>query len=145
MGCVKPRLVLDTSIIVAALRSRTGASNFLLREVADDAVSMLLSPPLFLEYEEVLKRPEQRLAHGLSEEEVNDFLAEVAALSIPVDVYFQWRPLVADPNDEMVLETAINGNASTLITFNVQHFGPARDFGIKVLRPGEFLQRWRRE
>jgi len=100
---------------------------------------------LFLEYEEVLKRPEHRLVHGLGEEQVDQFLGELAAIAVPVDLYFHWRPLVSDPSDEMVLETAINGRADALITFNVQDFSPARNFEIRVLRPGEFLRRWHHE
>ena len=74
------RVVLDTSVVVAGLRSRSGAANAILRLVAERRLVPLASPPLFLEYEEVLKRPEHRLAHGLSEEQVDEFLAELAAL-----------------------------------------------------------------
>ena len=145
MGCVSKRLVLDTSIVVAALRSREGASNLLLRQIANRRLLLLLSPPLFLEYEEVLKRPEQQIVHRLREEEVDRFLAELAAIAMPVDIYFRWRPLGADPSDEMVLETAINGQADALITFNVSDFAPAEKFDIRVLTPAQFLRRWRHE
>jgi hypothetical protein len=63
----------------------------------------LATPPLFLEYEEVLKRPEQRLAHGLALELIDEFLAEFSALIEPVEVHFSWRPQLRDANDEMVL------------------------------------------
>jgi putative PIN family toxin of toxin-antitoxin system len=135
------RVVIDTSVVVAALRSRLGASNLLLREVADSQLSLLLSPALFLEYEEVLKRPEHRLVHRLREEQVDEFLAEIAAIAVPVDLHYQWRPLASDPSDEMVLETAINGQADVLITFNVQDFEAAKRFRISVLTPGQFLRR----
>lgn len=84
-------------------------------------------PPLFLEYAEVLKRPEHRLAHGLREKEVDGFWAELAGIAVPVDIYFYWRPLVSDPGDEMVLETAINGRADAVITFNVHDLSPLRN------------------
>jgi predicted nucleic acid-binding protein len=100
-----------------------------------------------LEYEEVLKRPEHRLAHGLSLEAIDEFLAELAALVEPVEVHFQWRPQTPDPNDEMVemvLETAINGRANAIVTYNVSDFaGAARRFKISVLSPAELLRKVR--
>jgi predicted nucleic acid-binding protein len=102
----------------------------------------LATPPLFLEYEEVLKRPEQRLVHGLSLAAIDEFLAEVAALIEPVELHFFWRPQVRDPSDEMVLETAINGEADALVTYNVADFALAGErFGIPILRPAELLKK----
>jgi putative PIN family toxin of toxin-antitoxin system len=136
------RIVLDTSVLVAALRSRSGAGNAALRLVAARKVTLLATPPLFLEYEDVLKRPEQRLAHGLTPTEIDKFLAELAALIEPVDVHFLWRPQSRDPNDEMVLEAAINGNADALVTYNVSDFLAATErFEIEILRPAELLKR----
>jgi predicted nucleic acid-binding protein len=89
-----------------------------------------------------LKRPEHRLAHGLAPEAIEEFLAELAALIEPVEVHFQWRPQSRDPNDEMVLEAAINGRADALVTCNVADFaGPAERFRISVLRPGDLLKK----
>jgi len=139
------RVVVDTSVVVAGLRTRSGAGNAVLRLVATHRLVMLATPPLFLEYEEVLKRPEQRLAHGLPTEAIEEFLAELAALVQPVEVHFQWRPQVRDPNDEMVLEAAINGEADALITYNVMDFARvAERFSIEILRPAELLKRVRR-
>jgi putative PIN family toxin of toxin-antitoxin system len=139
---VLKRIVLDTSIVVAALRTRKGAGNAVLRLVAKRRLVPLVSPPLFLEYEDVLKRPEQQLAHGLALEEIDKFLAELAALAEPVELHFRWRPQVRDPNDEMVLETAINGRADALVTYNVRDFFLAGErFQIPVLRPADLLQK----
>jgi len=138
------RIVLDTSVLVAGLRTRNGAGNAVLRLVASRKVVILATPPLFLEYEEVLKRPEQRLAHGLSLPKIEEVLAELAALIEPVEVHFLWRPQVRDPNDEMVLEAAINGAADALVTYNVADFASAAQrFNIEVLTPPEALKRSR--
>ena len=136
-----PRVVLDTDVIVTALRSATGGSNAVLREAAHGRLTPLVTPALFLEYEAVLKRPEQRLAHGLGVGDIDRFLAALASACEAVEVSFQWRPQLSDPNDEMVLETAVNGRADALITHNVRDFakGAAR-FGVRVLRPGELLK-----
>jgi putative PIN family toxin of toxin-antitoxin system len=137
-------IVLDTSVVVAALRTRLGAGNAVLRLLAKRRVVALATPPLFLEYEEVLKRPEHRLAHGLAPEEIDEFLAEFAALIEPVEVHFQWRPQTGDPNDEMVLEAAINGQADALVTYNIADFADAVErFNISLLRPADLLRKVR--
>lgn len=139
------KVVLDTSVVVAGLRTRLGAGNAVLQLVAHRRLLMLATPPLFLEYEDVLKRPEHRIAHGFTLEAIDDFLAELATLIEPVEVHFQWRPQSRDPNDEMVLEAAINGHADALVTYNVADFAaPAHRFRIAVLTPAALLKKVKR-
>ena len=135
-------VVFDTSVVVAGLRTRSGAGNAVLRLVASGRLVALATPPLFLEYEDALKRAEQRLAHGLAPEGVDEFLSEFAALVEPVELHFRWRPQLRDPGDEMVLEAAINGEAEALVTYNTADFAAAGDrFGVAVLRPAELLKK----
>lgn len=136
------RAVVDTSVVVAGLRSRLGASNALLRQVAAKRLLALATPALFLEYEDVLKRPEQRQAHGMDERQIDGFLAAFASVLEPVDVHIAWRPQLRDPSDEMVLEAAINGRADAIVTFNVKDFAFAcRRFGLMALPPSVALKR----
>ena len=138
------KVVLDTDIIVTALRSATGGSYAVLREAAHGRITPLVTPALFLEYEAVLKRPEQRLVHGLGLRDIDRFLSALAAACEAVEVSFQWRPQLSDANDEMLLEAAVNGQADALITHNVRDFVKgAERFGLRVLRPGEFLKELR--
>ncbi len=135
-------MVLDTSVVVAGLRTRLGAGNAVLRLIAERRVRLLATPPLFLEYEDALKRAEHRLVHGLTPPEIDEFLAELAALIEPVEVHFQWRPQTRDPNDEMVLEAAINGQADAIVTYNVADFAEAAErFAISIMRPAELLKK----
>jgi putative PIN family toxin of toxin-antitoxin system len=135
-------VVLDTSVLIAGLRSRRGASHALLQAVADQRLVPLASPPLFLEYEDVLQRPEHRLVHGLSLEEIDELLAALASTVEPVDLHFRWRPQVRDPGDEMVFETAINGRADALVTHNERGYrDAARRFRLPVLRPAQALRK----
>ena len=135
------RVVLDTSVIAAAFRSRNGASRRLLDLVADGLLAALATPALFLEYEAVLKRPEQRLASGLSIGDVDRRLAALAGVIEPVTNYFLWRPQLDDPDDEMVFEAAVNGRADALVTFNLRDFANAgQRFDLWIVRPGDFLQ-----
>ena len=134
------RVVLDTNVLTAGLRSRRGASFAVLSLLAERRFLALATTALFLEYEAVLKRPEQRNVHGLGVDEVEGLLRELAAILEPVDVRFTWRPQLSDPADELVLEAAVNGRADILATHNVRDFVGAARFGVRVLRPAEFLQ-----
>jgi putative PIN family toxin of toxin-antitoxin system len=139
------RLLLDTDVVVAAFRSDQGASRGLLLAALDREFVMLLSVPLMLEYEAVLKRPEHLSAAGMTTEEVDALLDALAAVVEPVRLSFHWRPMLKDPSDEMVLETAVNGQADRIVTFNMRHFGQAAEgFGIRVSRPGETWRALRR-
>jgi len=135
------RIVLDTSVLVAALRSRRGASNELLRRVAQSSLRPLVSTALFLEYEDVISRAEQRLATGVSERDIESFLAALASACDPVEVHFRWRPQLSDPSDELVLEAAVNGMADALVTHNVRDFQVAAErFDLRVLTPQQCLK-----
>jgi putative PIN family toxin of toxin-antitoxin system len=140
-----PRVVVDTSVVVAGLRSQLGASNRILTLIAERRLVPLVTTALFFEYEDVLNRPEQQLATGMSKDDVMGFLAALASAAEPVDVHFMWRPQLADPADELVLEAAVNGRASAIVTHNARDFLPAAgDFGIKVITPSVMLQRMRK-
>jgi putative PIN family toxin of toxin-antitoxin system len=141
----KLRAVLDTNVLVAAGRSRLGASFALLQALRDGRFVMLASVPLFLEYEAVLKREEQLASGSRSAAMVDAFLDALALAVEPVDLYYLWRPQLRDPADEMVMETALNGRADALVTFNVRDFSAARRFGLPVWTPPQFLHRLSKE
>jgi putative PIN family toxin of toxin-antitoxin system len=139
------RLVLDTDAVVAAMRSPGGASAAIVRAVRGRQATLLLSVPLAMEYEAVCRRPEHRLEAGLSGRHVEIFLDAIIAMAEPVHTHFLWRPQLRDPNDEMVLEAAVNGRADALVTFNVRDFGTApAQFGVEVLLPREAIARIKR-
>ncbi|MBF0354297.1 MAG: putative toxin-antitoxin system toxin component, PIN family [Alphaproteobacteria bacterium] len=135
------RLVLDSCVLVSGLRSRNGASNRLLRLVALGHIRPLCSTALFLEYEAVLSRPEHRLEHGLGPDALQQFLASYASGCEGVDVHLRWRPQLNDPDDEMVLEAAVNGRADALVTHNIRDFiRSATLFGLAVKTPRDMLK-----
>jgi putative PIN family toxin of toxin-antitoxin system len=132
------RYVFDTNVLVAALRSERGASRRLLLSALDREIITLASVPLMIEYEAVLTRSQQLSATGLSAAEMNAVLEAVAATVEPIQLRFHWRPRLRDPADEMVLETAVNGRADRLVTFNLRHLkAGAEEFGIRTLTPPE--------
>ena len=137
---MKKRVVLDTNVLVAASRSRLGASFAVLRAMREGQLLALASVPLVLEYEAVLSRPEQLAASHRTAPMVEAFLDAFCLLAEPVELFFLWRPQLRDAADEMVLETALNGRADALVTLNGRDFVPAHRFGLPVLTPGAFLQ-----
>ena len=101
----------------------------------------LLTPALFLQYEDVLKRPEQLLVSRLTLTQVDQILAALASAAEPVTIHYSWRPQLPDPTDELVLEAALNGRADALVTYNVRHFAQAAArFGLRLARPVEVLE-----
>jgi putative PIN family toxin of toxin-antitoxin system len=134
------RLIIDSNVMTSAFRSRSGASFALIELVRRKWIRMLATPPLFLEYEDVLKRPEQLAASRLSLTDVDTALDALAALIEPVEAHLSWRPQLPDPGDEMVLEAAINGRADALVTYNMAHFRAAAvHFGVRLARPADIL------
>jgi putative PIN family toxin of toxin-antitoxin system len=134
------RIVLDTDVMVAALRSNTGASRQLLSYALTKRFDLLLSVPLMLEYEAVLKRPQHLRAAAATPGDIDAILDALAATRMPVIPNFSWRPELSDPGREMILETAVNGQAAFIVTFNVTHLrNAARGFGVRAIRPPEAL------
>jgi putative PIN family toxin of toxin-antitoxin system len=136
---------LDPDVVIAAMRSPTGASAAIVRAMRQRQATLLLSVPLALEYEAVCRRPAHRMEAGLSDRQVEIFLDAVIAMGEPVPTHFLWRPQLRDPNDEMVLEAAVNGGADAVVTFNARDYGTAASqFGVEVLLPREAITRIKR-
>ena len=133
------RVVLDSSVLVAALRSRLGASFRLLQELRAGRYEIALSVPLVLEYETTLLRHAQDL--GLSEEEATALVDYLCSVGAAQEIHFLWRPTLRDPRDECVLEVAVAAGCQAIVTHNTRDFTGAERFGVEVLTPGQFLRR----
>jgi putative PIN family toxin of toxin-antitoxin system len=132
------RVILDTGVLVAALRSATGASRALLIAAMDGVVEMVITAPLLLEYEAVLKRPQHLEAAGASIDDVDVILDQIAARARCVKVHYLWRPYLPDAGDDLVLEAAVNGEADVVATFNLKDFRPVFDrFAVRFLQPAD--------
>lgn len=133
--------ILDTDVVVAAIRSRSGASAELIRRVLRDEAEIGLSVAMALEYEAVTTREEHLAAGGLTAHEALTVVDALISVAIPIGTHFRWRPQLRDPDDEMVLEAAVNGAAKAIVTFNRKDFAVARSgFGIDLLLPSEALE-----
>jgi predicted nucleic acid-binding protein len=130
------RIVLDTNVIVSALRSRRGASYQVLTLVGTGAFQHCLSVPLLFEYEDALKRPG---TVPVSRQAVDDVLDYLCAAADRRPIFFLWRPRLPDPSDDLVLEIAVAGGCDTIVTFNARDFVGSAAFGVQIATPAEFL------
>jgi predicted nucleic acid-binding protein len=129
-------VVVDTNVMVAAFRSSLGASYRLLQTIESRQWRPVISPALALEYESVLKRGIGEL--GLDPGDVDDFIEYLCSRARLVHVYFRWRPMLPDPDDDRILEVAVR-SGSPIVTFNVRDFRGSESFGIRTMSPGELL------
>lgn len=136
---MKPRVVLDTNVLVSGLRSKSGASHRVLELVGTGRFEMILTVPLVLEYEDAALRALENL--GLGNHEVGVVLDYLCSVGEHRQVFFLWRPFLRDAGDDMVLEAAVEGNCSMIVTHNVRDFSGISVFGVPAVTPGSFLRR----
>jgi putative PIN family toxin of toxin-antitoxin system len=132
------QIVLDTNVIYAALRSKRGASYRLLSLLDSDKFQINLSVPLVIEYEDVLKRKIDSLT--FTERKIDQFLDYLCIAGNWHEVYFLWRPILKDPEDDMILELAVRAGCQYIVTYNKQDFQGVDKFGIQLATAKEFLQ-----
>jgi putative PIN family toxin of toxin-antitoxin system len=129
------RVVIDTNVLVAAMRSKNGASNALIFKIGLGYFEIALSVPLMFEYEDVLSRPEL----GFEQHKIDAVLNFIAANSHHQKIHYLWRPHLNDPKDDMVLELALNANCNTIVTFNQKDFRTSNQLGVQTIFPKDFL------
>ena len=132
------RVVVDTNVLVAALRSRRGRSNRLISLVGAGRFRTVITVPLVLEYEDAALRQEAFLSY--SAEEVREIIDFICRAAEPTEVYYLWRPFLPDPKDDLVLEAAVAGRCDTIVTFDARHFRGVELFGLELRTPRAFLE-----
>ena len=138
-----PRVILDTNVLVAALRSRNGASHMLISTLEQGGFDIAISVPLVVEYEDALLRqlgvaPAKRGA-PIKRGEITEMLDSLCAVARHQTIFFLWRPLLSDPKDDMVVEVAVAAACDAIITHNVSDFVGADRFGLRIMTPAQFL------
>ncbi len=129
-------VVLDTSVLVAAWRSREGASFALLQHLSHGDYKIAVSVPLVVEYESALIR---NLRPPLEREDVEALVDYLCRVGIRQDIFYLWRPLLSDPNDDMIVEVAVAASCDAIVTHNLKDFGAAIKLVPRVLSPRDFL------
>ena len=132
------KIVIDTNVIVSALKSRNGYSFRLLSIYDDERFHISISVPLILEYEDAIKREKSKI--GLINEDIEAILDYICSIGKKREIYYLWRPYLKDPKDDMVLELAVESESDFIITFNKSDFKGIDRFGINVLTPKELFR-----
>jgi len=130
------KIVIDTNVLVAALRSRRGASFTLVSVLPSDKFSIAISVPLVFEYEDALKRLESA---AITEQDIGDFIDFLCEIGHHQEIFFLWRPFLPDPSDDHVLEVAVAAGCDTIVTYNKRDFRGIEHFGMRILDPRELL------
>lgn len=131
------RAVLDTNVLTSAFRSNQGASFELFRRLRDSEWTAVLSNHLLFEYEEILKRQAHDLQ--LTASDIDQILNAICARGEEWTLSREWKPILADPDDEPLVQLALESNAMRITTHNVRHLQPAASLGIEILKPKDFL------
>ena len=132
------RVVFDTNVLAAALRSKSGASYQLISLLFANKFKIAVSLPLYMEYLDVLLHPTVKPA-GISDADILDFVDEILLQAQTQNIYFLWRPWLNDEKDDMILELAIASQADYIVTFNLKDFRNIEFFGIEAITPKDFL------
>ena len=135
---MKYRVVLDTNVIVSALRSSRGDSFRVLSLIGRDRFDFCVSVPLVVEYESAAKRSSR--VFGLSHSDIDDILDYLCSVAEHRQIFYLWRPFLKDPGDDMVLEVAVEGEVDFIVTHNIRDYEGIEKFGIKAITPQEFLR-----
>jgi len=130
------KIVIDTNVLVAALRSRRGASFKLLSFLPNDKFSIFISVPLVLEYEDALMRLE---SSAITEQDIRDFVDFLCEIGHHQIIFFLWRPFLPDQSDDHVLEVAVAAGCDAIVTYNKRDFKGIERFGLRILDPRELL------
>jgi putative PIN family toxin of toxin-antitoxin system len=142
------RVVLDTNIIFQALKSNSGASFYILQLVRNRKIRLPISIPVFNEYEDVLKRPENLKQFGLSKKDIDEFLMFIAYIGLPIHIYYNFRPNLKDENDNIFIELGLASNCDYIVTKNIKDFSTNNQLkfkDLKIITPAEFAKKWREE
>lgn len=132
------KIVIDTNIIVSALKSRNGFSFDLLSIIDDKRFQVFISVPLVLEYEDAIKRNKSKIK--LTKSEIDTILDYICLSSEKRKIFYLWRPFLKDPKDDMVLELAVESESDYVISFNKRDFTGIEKFNLQVITPKEFLK-----
>jgi putative PIN family toxin of toxin-antitoxin system len=140
------RVVFDTCVWVAAIRSRRGASFALLSEIPHKRFQYGISVPLFLEYKSALTRTAEQSQYFVARSSIESILSALAYFGVEVPIYYSLRPNLKDENDNMVFECAAHFGAEAIVTHNVRDFvdPELKAYQFDILTPGEFMWRIRR-
>ena len=134
-----PRIVLDTNVLVSALRSRRGASLKVVSLIGKNLFQLSVSVPLVLEYEAAAKRISKLV--GLRYSDIDDIVDYICKVAEHREIYYLWRPFLKNPKEDLVLEVAVESGSEFIVTHNIRDFAGIEQFGLEAITPRQLLER----
>jgi putative PIN family toxin of toxin-antitoxin system len=134
----KRKIVIDTNVIVSALKSRNGFSYKLLSIIDDERFRVFISVPVILEYEDAIKRQKTKIK--LNKADIDAILDYICLISEEREIYYLWRPYLKDPKDDMFLELAVESESDFIVTFNKKDYKGIDKFNLEAITPKEFIR-----
>lgn len=139
---------MDTNVLYQALRSKNGASHYILNLIRNRKLRLALSIPVFTEYKDVLSRKSTLKDLSLTQEDIDKVLIFITYIAVPYNISFIFRPNLRDEEDNKFVELAVVSNAQFLITNNIKDFFHNKELSFpdfNVTTPAEFLNKWRQD
>lgn len=131
------RIVIDTNVLYSALRSNRGASYKLISKLPSNKFQVMLSVPLYTEYQGVLLKGD--FLKRYSRRELLSFLRYICKICVHQDIFYLWRPILKDAKDDMVFELAVAGDCEYIVTHNIKDFAGLEQFKPKPINPKDFI------
>ena len=129
--------VLDTSVLVSALRSDLGASHEVLQAIRYGDIQIAISVSLAMEYEAVALR--SNLLPNLTPNDLRSIIDFLCRVAHQQQIFYAWRPFLPDPDDDLLLELALAAGTPYIITHNRRDFAGSESMGIQAITPAQAL------
>jgi putative PIN family toxin of toxin-antitoxin system len=142
MNVVAPKVVIDTNVLTGALLRRAGDNRAVLRACLEGRLEPVVGQALLHEYEDVLGRSALFTKSPLTAPERQQFLEAFLSVCNWVRIFYRWRPNLKDEGDNHLIELAVAGGASAIVTHNRRDLrgGELRFPGIRILTPSQILK-----
>lgn len=134
------RAVLDTNVFVSGIKSQKAAPGQIIDAWMQKRFTVITSPQLIREIHEVLMRSPILDLLEKTPGEVNEFVKLLLQKTFVAEGKLEIDVLKKDPDDNMVLACAVEGQAKYLVTGNIKHFPLEEYQGIKIVKPQEFVE-----
>ena len=136
------KIVVDTSVFVSSLIGSMGPSRELIRCCLRGEYQPLMGNALFCEYESVINREEIKAKCPLTSSEIEVLFQAFLSVSQWVNIYFLWRLNLTDEADNHLIELAMAGNASFIVTNNLKDFQNTDLLfpNLSIVRPEQIIR-----
>ena len=129
------KIVPDTNVLISAVISN-GYEFELLKLAKLEKLHLIISYEILWEFEEVIKRPK----FGFSPEQILNAIEQIKSISEIIETSIKLDIVKRDPDDNKVIETALEGKADYIISGDKDLLDLKEHNSIKIINAREFLE-----